>query len=151
MVGELTREQVDQLLRSEAIGRLGCHAEGKTYIVPINYVYDGHDIYARSISGLKLQMMRLNPEVCFEVDRIKNASNWQSVIAWGTFEELKGEDSAEPIQLLIQQLMMQVASGYSVHVPPQNAEKNTQVASIYRVRLTEISGRFERDEEAAYR
>src|SRR5579884_3829250 len=97
MFGELSQEQIDQVLHAGIVGRIGCHAEGKTYVIPISYVYDGESIYAQSLAGLKLQMMRLNPEVCFEVDQIKNASNWQSVIAWGTFEELKGEEGAKAL------------------------------------------------------
>lgn len=36
----------------------------------------------------KIEMMRKNPKVCFEVDDIKNIFSWKSVIAWGTFEEI---------------------------------------------------------------
>ena len=43
-------------------------------------------LYCHSGEGLKLQMMRANPSVCFEVDRHENLANWQSVIAQGTFD-----------------------------------------------------------------
>jgi nitroimidazol reductase NimA-like FMN-containing flavoprotein (pyridoxamine 5'-phosphate oxidase superfamily) len=42
------------------------------------------------LQGRKVEMMRQNNEVCFEVDEIYDMSNWKSVVAWGAFEELKG-------------------------------------------------------------
>jgi uncharacterized protein len=38
-------------------------------------------------------MMRRNPEVCFEVDRVEDLVNWDSVIGWGTYEERYGSQA----------------------------------------------------------
>lgn len=149
MFGELNQEQVERVLYAESVGRIGCYAERRTYVVPINYVYDGESIYGHSINGMKLQMMRLNPEVCFEIDQIKNASNWQSVIAWGTFEELKGEEAAHAMHLLVQRMLILIASGQSIHemvktdAPHTDAERH--IMSVYRIHLVEKTGRFEKD------
>lgn len=88
MLRELKDTQIETLLKDQLIGRIGCHSEGITYIVPINYVYDGINIYCHSAEGMKINIMRENPQVCFEVDNIKDITNWQSVIAWGKFEEI---------------------------------------------------------------
>ena len=88
MFGTLNSTEVDQLLDQQLIGRIGCHANGLTYIVPVSYAYDGKYIYSHGFEGMKISMMRKNPDVCFEVDNTKNLSNWESVIAWGAFEEL---------------------------------------------------------------
>ena len=37
MVRELEREEVDELLRTQVVGRVGCHAGGETYVVPVIY------------------------------------------------------------------------------------------------------------------
>jgi nitroimidazol reductase NimA-like FMN-containing flavoprotein (pyridoxamine 5'-phosphate oxidase superfamily) len=88
MLRELNDHQIETLLKDQLIGRIGCHLAGVTYIVPVNYVYDGIAIYCHSAKGMKIDMMRENPSVCFEVDNIKDITNWQSVIAWGKFEEI---------------------------------------------------------------
>ena len=88
MLRELNNTQIEALLKDQVTGRIGCHSAGLTYIVPINYVYDGINIYGHSAKGMKIDMMRKNPDVCFEVDSIKDVTNWQSVIAWGKFEEI---------------------------------------------------------------
>ena len=59
-------------------------------MVPIAYAYHEGTIAGHSGLGPKVEMMRENPNICFEVDRIESLGNWQSVIAWGTYEELTG-------------------------------------------------------------
>ena len=89
MVGVLSPSKIEKLLQTEAIGRLGCQQDGRVYVVPLNYGYDGKNLYAHSKEGLKIEIMRENPEVCFEVDHWDEDGSWRSVIVWGTFEELK--------------------------------------------------------------
>ena len=80
--------EIEQLLQQQLVGRIGCHVDGLTYVVPVSYAYEGNYIYCHALEGMKINMMRKNPDVCFEVDNTKNLANWQSVIAWGSFEEL---------------------------------------------------------------
>lgn len=106
MIRDLDRKEIDDLLSSQVIGRLGCHADGRTYIVPLAYVYDGQGaIYFHSLKGLKIRMMRANPHVCFEVDVVQDLANWQSVVVWGRFEELSGEAAAQGLELILARLM----------------------------------------------
>ena len=141
MLGELTGRQTEEVLRSNIIGRVGCHAFGRTYIVPITYVYDGKAIYAHTHDGMKLHMMRQNPHVCFEVDHMDDLANWQSVIAWGTFEELRGERARAAMDMLVETLEPRLDGppGESAH--PRHG---TVPATLYRIVLEEKSGRFER-------
>src|SRR4029078_13459162 len=37
---ELSRGEIDEFLRGQRIARLGCHADGVTYVVPLIYAYD---------------------------------------------------------------------------------------------------------------
>ena len=53
MIGTLTHEQIDTVLLSQMIGRIGCSLHHKTYIVPVSYVYHEGYIYARSKRGPK--------------------------------------------------------------------------------------------------
>lgn len=88
MIETLPDEEIERTLREQFVGRIGCHADGRTYVVPVAYAYHDNCIYGHSIEGVKIRMMRKNPNVCFEVDRIDALSRWRSVIAWGHFEEL---------------------------------------------------------------
>jgi uncharacterized protein len=148
MLGALAPSKIERLLSTEAIGRLGCYQQGKVYVVPINYGYDGKCIYAHSKEGLKIDVMRENPAVCFEVDRWEEDGSWQSVIAWGTFEELK------PIKG--QRAAMKVFADQMARVIPNsrampshgfvrgNKKENDPFKSIvFKINLTEKSGRYE--------
>lgn len=148
MLGELTREQIEHLLHREVVGRIGCHAEGRTYVVPVNYAYDGEFLYGHAADGMKLRMMRANPEVCFQVDHRTSLSDWQSVIAWGTFEELQGHEATRAMDLLLDRLLPLLASE---EAPATRDEARKILAAgtpverlaIYRIRVGERTGRFE--------
>lgn len=146
--GSLSDEQIDQVLRSEVVGRIGCHADGKTYVVPMVYAYDGSAIYGHSNQGLKLHMLRANPAVCFEVDHVERLSNWQSVIVWGQFEELHGQDADRAEQVLVERLKPILAGQIEqLSQPPAPAGSPTagrfvRRAVVFRIGVTERTGRY---------
>lgn len=152
MLGTLNQDQIDAVLSSQSYGRIGCSAEGRIYVVPVSYAYDGCYIYGHSSSGMKLRMMRLNPEVCFEVDRVENMANWQSVIAWGTYEELHGEEAMSGLKFLLGRLIPYITSETTtpMHgiIDPvahhANNHGHNSGATVYRIRLHEKTGRFEK-------
>ena len=65
------------------MGRIGCKDGKKTYVVPVNYAFDGKFIIAHSVMGMKIEMMQKNPQECFEVDEMKSFTKWKNVIRWG--------------------------------------------------------------------
>jgi nitroimidazol reductase NimA-like FMN-containing flavoprotein (pyridoxamine 5'-phosphate oxidase superfamily) len=142
MLGELTPEEIDGVLRSAAIGRIGCYAFGRPYVVPITYAYDGVAVYGHSREGLKLRMMRSQPDVCFEVDRMDSLSNWTSVIALGRFSELEAREAELAMGLLRRRLAPLVASATSD--PDGLHHASGMPWSVFRIVLGERSGRFER-------
>jgi nitroimidazol reductase NimA-like FMN-containing flavoprotein (pyridoxamine 5'-phosphate oxidase superfamily) len=142
MLGELTSDEIDGVLRREAIGRIGCYAFGRPYVVPITYAYDGDAVYGHSREGLKLRMMRSHPTVCFEVERFESPSSWQSVIALGTFSELEPPEADIAMELLRRRLAPLVASATSAPDGPLHA--SGMPWSVFRILLGERSGRFER-------
>jgi len=151
--GELTQEQVDEVLRTEIIGRLACHADDQTYVVPITYVYHHDSIYIHSDEGLKIRMMRENPRVCFQVDQIKDLANWRSVIAWGVFRELHGPEATDGLLRIRMRLTSLTAIEGTRPTPSYDTNKHEgfdhrpiaggREAVIGCIDLTEKTGRFE--------
>lgn len=105
MIEELSEDEVEAFLRRQLIGRVGCHAEGQTYVVPVIYVWDQGYVYVQSIEGRKTRMMRANPEVCFEVDEYEEDGSWRSVIVDGVYEELEGSAAEAALALLVQRFI----------------------------------------------
>jgi nitroimidazol reductase NimA-like FMN-containing flavoprotein (pyridoxamine 5'-phosphate oxidase superfamily) len=145
MLGELNEREINDLLRERQLGRIGCHAGGRTYVVPVSYVYDGTHVYALSSEGMKLRMMRENPRVCFEVEQVERWYNWKTVIAWGTFEELHGDDAERAYRVIHQRLtpLIEFESRAGAERPPLPGVAH-QGFVLYRIRLEEKTGRFER-------
>lgn len=150
MLGKLTDIQIDHLLRSQIVGRIGCRDEKRIYVVPVTYVYhdDGY-IYAHSKEGMKVRLMRTNPDVCFQVDAMENMSNWRSVIVWGRYEELKTEqEQSAGMKIMVDRLAPFITSetvrpSHGSSHPPELVEKGFK-AVAYRIKVMEKTGRFEK-------
>jgi uncharacterized protein len=150
MLGILNPRQIDQVLRSEVVGHLGCQGDGKIYVVPTSYVYDGEYIYGHSADGMKLRLMQAHPQVCFQVERIDNLATWVSVIAWGEYEEIADEDAKSAMRLFLDRMEPLQASetALSPHRGPAAGgpaiNRQGDVAIFFRIKLGERTGRFEK-------
>jgi hypothetical protein len=133
---ELSAREVDEFLRAQRIARLGCHADGVTYVVPLIYAYEDGAVVAVTTEGRKTAMLRENPRVCVEVDEYDadGKGSWRSVIAHGTCEELAGEE-IQPALALMRERFARTA-GRSAEPRPLGPN-----VVVLRIRLDEISGR----------
>ncbi len=81
--------------------------------------------------------MRTNPEVCFEADRYdRDTGSWRSVIAWGRYEELEGDDAQAARSLLARRF--EERTGRRREAPPGSSELEFVA---FRIVLGERSGR----------
>ena len=140
MLGELDAAQCEDVLRTEVIARIGCLSDGRVYVVPVSYVYDGTYLYGHAMDGAKLRAMRANPQVCVEVEQVDDLSNWRSVIAWGTFEECDGLDWDAGFAMLAERIMPLLTLPKDQPPPDLSALRN---GSVYRIKLDLKTGRFE--------
>ena len=168
MWGDLDKNQIDDFLESELIGRLGCVDSSKMYVVPVTYAYNNGYIYGHTKDGLKIHMMRKNPKVCFEIDWMKDMNNWKCVIVNGTFEELKGDDANNGLEILMKSIISNLErksfpSEISGHdnlgienfafqhsfLSPFLHNKNNEISEIvvYRIKVNEATGKFGNNEE----
>lgn len=148
MIGELAPAQIERLLHEQVIGRIGCHARGRTYVVPMTYAYDGAAILCHSGDGLKVQMMRENPSVCFEIEDLRQLPSWQSVIVYGRYEELQGEAAATAHAQIVARLTASPPApsarpweGAGLWVP---ATHDARADVMLRIAITEKTGRYDR-------
>lgn len=148
MLGTLTTQQIENVLRSQIMGRIGCYADNEIYVVPITYAYQDGFIYAHSKEGKKVQMMRQNPKVCFQVDAMENMTNWRSVIVWGQYEELSGNDEQKHGMRVLRDRL--APFNISASVRPMYATRAPKVIEkslkpvAFRIRVERSSGRYEK-------
>jgi uncharacterized protein len=145
MLATMSAEETERLLLRGTIGRVGCSAEGRIYVVPINYAYDGESVIGHSADGLKIRTMRANPNVCFEVEDIADPGHWSCVVAQGVFEELRGADEERADALLRARFGPTENSDAALrHAHVHGVAQPVSRTTRFRIRLTEKSGRFAR-------
>jgi len=84
MIAELSREEGLRLLAAHRVGRIAFTFHDRVDIEPISYVYEDGWLYLRTSPGTKLTTVSHHPYVAFEIDEIRSASDWSSVVVHGT-------------------------------------------------------------------
>jgi nitroimidazol reductase NimA-like FMN-containing flavoprotein (pyridoxamine 5'-phosphate oxidase superfamily) len=144
--GELDDRQIESLLHEETVAPIAyVDRRGSPYIVPVTYAYDGASFFGYSPDSSKLEGMRHRPHVCVEVDRVRDAADWQSVVALGPFEALRGDAAVDAVRRISERLTT-LASADGL----PDAARRSYVARLgapgvaYRIRIERKSGRFAR-------
>lgn len=145
MIGELTPQQIERILHEHVIGRIACHARGRTYVVPITYAYEGGAILCHTGLGQKVAMMRENPAVCFEVDDLAHLPRWESVVVYGRYEELHGDAADAALAALQARLTASPPAkppyeGAGVWSPDTRRQRPDVV---FRIAIDEKTGRYD--------
>ena len=136
---EMSEAEIGEFLRDQVVGRIGCQVDGRTYVVPIIYAWDGDYAYVYSIEGQKITMMRQNPVVCFEVDEYLAGGGWRSVIIQGTYEELDSDGSALALRLLADRFAARSSNGSGDG--GQRPRGGGRMPVGFRIRALEVTGR----------
>lgn len=136
---------LENIIEKATICRLGLCNNNIPYVVPMNYGYNDNCLYFHSAKeGRKIDYIRSNPNVCFEIDidssliKGSNACDWTmkytSIIGSGIAELV--EDPNEKIQGL--QYIMKHYSGMENFEFPDRA---VQALTIIKVTIESISGK----------
>lgn len=150
MVGKLNVDQLDHVLANNVTGRIGCTDGQKVYIVPVSYAFNNAYLVIHSKEGMKIDMMRQHPHVCFQVDEITNLTNWRSVILWGDYEEITDpKERFYAMKFLVSRLahlqVSETAGVSQMHDEIAGEQKTGNIIRpiVYRIRISEKTGRFE--------
>lgn len=133
-IGKLVNTDALAILSEGTLGRLGCIAAGWPYVVPVNYFFDGKDIYIHTLPGKKIDALRANPRVCLQVDEIKDSYHWRSVIAYGIFEEVTSEETRENVLTKLYSRLP--------HMTPVESKlvKGLKETIVFRIKVDEVTG-----------
>jgi len=136
IIRDLPPDEIEALIPRSFIGRIACcdhKGDGRPYLVPIAFGYDGESLFAHSGPGRKLATMRANPLVTVEMDEAAASDSWRSVVAEGAFEEIA--DPAERGTAL-----------RTLYPPPAPISDLGAHTVVFRIRLSAKSGRYETPE-----
>ena len=138
------REEIEDILRKSTVCRLALMDAGRPYLVPLCFGYEAGHLYFHSApAGKKIDLLKKNPNVCFEFDTDTKAipadiscgwsMRYRSVIGYGiaSFVEDPGEKKAA-----LNVIMRQYAEG-----TPAYSEETLLNTAVIKVEIQEISGK----------
>jgi nitroimidazol reductase NimA-like FMN-containing flavoprotein (pyridoxamine 5'-phosphate oxidase superfamily) len=139
-IEEMTTQECRAMLAGTHVARLACAVNNQPYIVPIHLAFDGEFFYGYSTLGHKIQWMRQNPLVCLEIDAVAGNQQWESVVVFGSYEELgttpEYESSRRQAERLFQTRPMWWEPG---SVPLNGRPPGAPI--VFRIQLHRMTGR----------
>ena len=96
-IHEMSASECREALTHAHVGRLACAHDNQPYILPMNFAVDGDYLYLYGFTtvGQKVEWMRSNPLVCFEIDDVVDHNRWMSLIIFGQYQELPDKPEFE--------------------------------------------------------
>ena len=135
---ELDEAECRALLGRHHVGRMAYTFRDRVDIAPIHYFFDDGWLYGRTALGRKLEIVKHNRWVAFQVDEIEGPFDWRSVVVKGGVYLLRPDGSEEEILLHARalELMRSVAPAVlTIEDPAPERE------ILFRIHLDEVSGR----------
>ncbi|HVH55042.1 MAG TPA: pyridoxamine 5'-phosphate oxidase family protein [Vicinamibacterales bacterium] len=146
LIRELTTPECHDVLKRASIARLGCARDNQAYVVPVHVYFDENYLYSFAMLGQKIAWMRENPRVCVQVDEIVDPTQWATVIAFGTYEELLHMPSQEAERQRAKELFQRAPDWWQPGA--SNPNRELRMAVVYRIRIESLTGRLaERQQE----
>jgi len=100
-VEDMAPADMHALLQRQNFGHLGCSREGRPYVVPMNYAYDGKELYFFTTEGMKTQFIAANPKICLQVEEVSDSTHWRSVMVIGEAARIENSEEMQRAMKLI--------------------------------------------------
>jgi hypothetical protein len=143
MTGPMDEREIDAMLHTGSVAHLACVLpDGRPYVVPVTYAFDGRALFVYTADGLKLHALRENPQVCLVVDDIIDAATWRSIVAWGHVRELHGAAAADALRRISDRLQTVALASHAPSAAEHSYVARTAPYGVaYRIDIDELTGR----------
>jgi hypothetical protein len=138
-IDEMEPSEISSLLLRVGYGHLGCAKDNRPYVVPIHYVYDPPHIFIYTTKGMKTDFVSSNPEVCLQVEEVRSAHDWTSVVVEGGAELLADADEREKATKLL--TLINPSLTPAISRVAQSGSVRPNIVEIYRITPHSMSGR----------
>ncbi|PZO12107.1 MAG: pyridoxamine 5'-phosphate oxidase family protein [Leptolyngbya foveolarum] len=139
-------KEIQSLLQQVGHGHLGCAFEGRPYVVPMHYYLEDlpegssgdSTIYIFTTEGQKTQYMEANPQVCLQVEAVKDPLHWRSVVVTGRAERLTEQADIDRVTQLAKERNPTLSPAVSrIWIDAWGRENRV---AIYRIHPSEVTG-----------
>ncbi|MFB0538116.1 MAG: pyridoxamine 5'-phosphate oxidase family protein [Anaerolineae bacterium] len=133
------RGEMESLLQEAMVGCLATVGpDGSPYITPLNFCYHQGKIYVHcAFEGRKIDNIRANPRVCFEVHELTKIVRSQQACDFGTryrsvlvFGRARSLPDVDEKVVVLTALAEKYAGGQAVEPPTQERAETTEVIEI---------------------
>jgi nitroimidazol reductase NimA-like FMN-containing flavoprotein (pyridoxamine 5'-phosphate oxidase superfamily) len=115
----------------------------------MNFALDDDYLYGFTTLGNKIEWMRSNTSVCFEVEELKNHNNWTSIIVFGRYEELPDKPAYESArQRAFAALQKRVMWWEPAWISLKgSSQEHSYTPVFFRIHIAKITGRRANSDE----
>ena len=110
----------------------------------MTYAYYENAIYGFTYSGQKTTMLRSRPSACFQVEQFIQEGTWNSVITWGSYEEIQESEKIKAIDILTKHLQREggkaTSALYNELTPMKLDSLKGKSRVFFRIRIDEKTG-----------
>lgn len=135
---DLERDEIEQVLLRNKVGRLAFSFHDRVDIQPIHYIYERGWLYGRTSEGDKIAALTHNQWIAFEVDEVKDVFEWTSVVVHGSFWILhpRGSAHAEELWVKAAELVSKIVPGSLTDTDPVSFRQ-----TLFRIAVSDVRGR----------
>lgn len=138
------KSQMEAILNNARVCRLAMVDQGEAYIVPLNFGYQDGVLYFHSATeGRKIEILKKNPNICFEVDELIRLKKASKPCDWGAeYKSVIGTGKACFIESMEEKrkaldIIMAHYSSRQFQYPEENMERT----AVIRVDIAQMTGK----------
>ena len=140
-----TRDAIDAVIFDCQVCHLAMARENQPYLVPLSYGYDGRHIYFHTApQGHKIECLKANPRVCFQMERrVRLINDADNPCRWTFhFESVVGQGTASEIRELVEKRngLNQITAHYGA-APVAYNEAALAALSVWRIAISSVTGK----------
>lgn len=138
-ISEMSQAEIHGFLKESDYGHLGYIHEGTPFVMPMHYYLEDSDIYLFTTEGMKTHDIDKHPEICLQVEAIRDDEHWCSVIVIGRAEHLTQQPEIDRA--------MQLVKSHNPKLSPAlnrtwvDSWGRASIIVIYRIHPIELTGR----------
>jgi hypothetical protein len=138
-IDEMSAKEMTDLLQQVGHGHLGCALGGHPYVVPMHYYFDEPNLYIFTTVGMKTKYMDVNPEVCLQVEDVKNLQHWRSVTVTGRAEHITEQGDIDRVMEFVKTRNPDLSP--AINRTWIDAWGRAEEMALYRIHPDEMTGR----------
>jgi uncharacterized protein len=139
--------RLEPIIRSANVCRIGLSGSDGPYVVPMNFGYRDGGVYLHSSpKGRKIEMIRRDNRVCFQVDAGSELVEADSACSWGMrFKSVIGFGEAEILEDIEEKraALDIIMDHHSARAPHDYDPGHLEKVAVIKVRLREATGRLQ--------